>query len=338
MNRKKIISVLVLVGLLLAVVVIANTMQYYTKVQSDIHVQSIVKFDGADAKNLSVSENIFLTQNASVTTYHTLTCSNEALNSIPIHFDIEDGEMPNQFLNMDGVYLDIFYKTNEVNPKICADVMVSEDNPTENNADTILRLRTLDGNRRHFFIKACNPCLPHDSIIESATLYLYNYAQTDGSAVGHKINLYNLTQGWKEGILTWENQFSRSMGTDYYPIPICNTTMGSPNNWICFDVTDYIQRVVEMRQPNYGWWIKDVNESSSVISDFYSSEAENEYKPYLEVIVEKPIWQFLMDEDMEADIYLNPGDKVDLKFVYSADVMTLPSPFYQYIIYLNGGY
>ena len=92
----------------------------------------------------------------------------------------------------------IFYPTD--------DTVVSEEfNDTNHGDGPTLRFRTYSGIQRYNFIKFGTSTIQPGTIIKSAMLKFYWYAQPDGNASGYNASAYRVTEDWDEDNVTWNN-------------------------------------------------------------------------------------------------------------------------------------
>jgi len=122
--------------------------------------------------------------------------------------------------------------------------------------------------------------IPPNSIVTSATLYLYYWLDNEGNAAGRNPTIYRFLGDWSESTVTYNNHpATASQPSGYTSIP------SSDGQWVTWDVTSDVQAFVNEEMPNYGWKIMDEEYWGACnipLMKFRSKEYGN-YSPYLEV-------------------------------------------------------
>lgn len=133
--------------------------------------------------------------------------------------------------------------------------------------------------------------IPVGSTINSANLTL-----TRGSYTGDPTNriywVYRITQSWTENIVTWSTRNGGSWvtpGGDYTTEGGASSQLqpGSPII-IAWNVKEIVKAWIENGENNYGFLIKDGNETTSVSSGFYTKENPF-YTPKLDIDYTPPL-------------------------------------------------
>lgn len=102
--------------------------------------------------------------------------------------------------------------------------------------------------------------IPSGATVQSATLTLCYSGNPSGGSQGHTHDLHRATSGWTELVVTWLLQptFSPAM-TDSVVVP-------SSEQCMTFDVASDVQAWIDGTF-NFGWLLKDADESQSGSSD-----------------------------------------------------------------------
>jgi len=103
--------------------------------------------------------------------------------------------------------------------------------------------------------------------IDSAELRLYKY-DNYGNPEGRIYNVHRIAGSWTETSVTWNNAPGYDSGVT------ASATVPNNNNWMTWDVKSGVQAFARGTYTNYGWLIKDSDESgySACHSYFYSIE------------------------------------------------------------------
>lgn len=117
--------------------------------------------------------------------------------------------------------------------------------------------------------------IPSNATVNSATVYLYQYAATGVSSMGFQAQY--AVSPWNEYNATWNN--ANYIGGSTLPIGNFPNTLG----WLSFNSTNLFQTWVSGAEPNYGLIITG-NESPSANSSryFYSSNSGTG-RPYVDI-------------------------------------------------------
>jgi len=126
--------------------------------------------------------------------------------------------------------------------------------------------------------------IPPGSLIDSAVIKLFMY---DAPSSSRTIDTWRVTGGsWSESTITWNNQPAALV-----KVVAGSTSTGTSNNvWLSFNVAGSVRKFVAKSAadyaPNYGWMLKDSDESnpSQIFLYMYSKEyTDSGKRPYLEV-------------------------------------------------------
>jgi len=155
-----------------------------------------------------------------------------------------------------------------VNPAIVEENIVIQHSPAEGK-DTMVLTEAPDinyGNYQYFsignlsvsilgrvYIQFDLSTLPSNAIIVSANMKLYQYDTTGTESFS--IGVHQVTAGWLEDTITWNNQPS------YLAIPesIVDITVGD-TTWLSWDIGTLLQKWVDGTDANYGVILKDTDE------------------------------------------------------------------------------
>ena len=143
--------------------------------------------------------------------------------------------------------------------------------------------------------------IPSGAVIDSATLHLYMYDAPSNTPYNNRTHeVHRLTNSWVEGTgyqigvpsdgVTWTNRSTgvtwTTHGGDYDSTVTDNTTTGTTDGvWLTWDVASDVQMFVG-GVDNYGWLIRDEQESSSTQYEAWFRSREYTtatYRPKLEV-------------------------------------------------------
>ncbi len=131
--------------------------------------------------------------------------------------------------------------------------------------------------------------------IVTAKLRLYNKAN---NANNHKINIYALKKPFEPQEVCWNNSSSNTPWAepgaynenDIEMTPISNITLDDKNSiWREWDVTSYVKEIRNGTRQNYGWLLKQENESEGY--SFYTPEEDSStaLRPELVIHFQSPI-------------------------------------------------
>lgn len=184
---------------------------------------------------------------------------------------------------------------------IAQDACIDAENPDLNyGSDVALYVESYDSKQRRSLIQFDLSTIPSDAQITSATLKFY-YASYSCSVVagdspsGRIYWAYQVTQPWTDNEITWNrydgiNSWTNT-GGDYTEAGGASLVMpGSFPTWVDWDVTSIVEAWVEDSQPNYGFLIKDGDETATVDNWVWASFRSSEYStqadrnPILEII------------------------------------------------------
>jgi len=134
---------------------------------------------------------------------------------------------------------------------------------------------------RHIYIQFELPSPPSCSKVDKATSSLWHYLSCCRSSGERQYGIYRITEHWGEKTITWMNApTTEILPTDIIPL---DQTLG----WKNWDVTADIAGIIGGAHPNYGWMIKDLEDTRRSYSNFFfvkdSSNSFSEKKPKLEI-------------------------------------------------------
>ena len=156
------------------------------------------------------------------------------------------------------------------------DSFVSSKNPTENYYhDEHIRMGWNSGyNIRRTYISFELPSSVPSNAITTAYMSLKKY----GAGSTPSLKAYRVTGSWTSSTITWNNKPS------YSTLYASDTAEPKTNNWYRFYVTDIVKKWYAGTYQNYGFLVKDADESgTSSWSTFYSSDADSPNKPELRI-------------------------------------------------------
>ena len=127
--------------------------------------------------------------------------------------------------------------------------------------------------------------IPSDATIDTATLRLKTGSCVKGSCTGRTVWAYRLTQSWTETGSTW-NTYDGSnnwgaAGGDYTTSGGGSSTVPSMGSWQQWDVQTIVQAWVDGTSTNYGFLLRDSNESYSTNTAWTYSSREGASDPQL---------------------------------------------------------
>ena len=121
--------------------------------------------------------------------------------------------------------------------------------------------------------------IPSTAVVTSANFALY-YA--DSGPADLPLGLYKVLEEWDEDVITWNNQPTCSIESEYTRTIYSGSTTGVYKYW--YNLTDLVQGWLDGSIVNYGMMIRDTDESSlDTIASFASSENTEQYRPKLTV-------------------------------------------------------
>lgn len=139
--------------------------------------------------------------------------------------------------------------------------------------------------------------IPSGATISSATLKLYygsHYGGSEAAPAGRTYWAYRVTHSWTESGVTWDSYDGTNpwttAGSDYTVTDGASLTMPSSLPvWVQWDVTDIVSAWIEDGQPNYGFLIRDADETQNMETFnalFRSREYTNiaDLNPTLEIV------------------------------------------------------
>jgi len=214
-----------------------------------------------------------------------------------------------------------------VNSAYCATVQVSATQDSYIDADfpdlnygseTALYVESYDAKQRRTLVHFDLPTIPPGAEFTSATLKLYyatfSHARGGNNPGGRIYWAYRVTQPWTESGITW-NKYDgttswTTAGGDYTETGGASLTMpSSMPRWIQWDVTTIVEAWIDDSQLNYGFIIKDADETMTVENWVWVSFRSREYtnqpgkNPILEIIYTEP---GQVTPTIESAIFINP--------------------------------
>jgi hypothetical protein len=225
--------------------------------------------------------------------YHLFKCTNFSLTSLTCNEEdytqIRTGLVPGQLYTITLNKTDPIFGETLQGPSNSTDSYIRGGAATSNfgGATNIRVGRTTGTNSIRGIVWFNLSYIPSGATIKSANLSLYFYSIPSGDATGNRThNIHKIQQSparpWIELNATWNNYNSSSLwttaGGDYEASPSANATFDSSalSSWIIFNVTSDVQNFTKNSGLNFGWLIKDVNETdTSTRRDYYSSEHSN---------------------------------------------------------------
>jgi len=186
-------------------------------------------------------------------------------------------------------------------------------------SEDALYVESYDAQQRRTLLQFDLSTIPPGAEVASATLKLYYATNSHGftgeSPGGRIYWAYRVTQPWTESGITW-NKYDgttswTTAGGDYTETGGASLTMpGSMPRWVEWDVTNIVEAWIEDSQPNYGFIIKDGDETLTVDNWVWASFRSSEYinqpdrNPILEIIYTEPNGQ--VTPTIESAIFINP--------------------------------
>lgn len=116
------------------------------------------------------------------------------------------------------------------------------------------------------------------SVPSNAITTAYMSLKKFGTGSTPHLKAYRVTGSWTSSTITWNNKpgYSPYFSSDYAQL--------KTNNWYRFYVTDIVKKWYDGTYQNYGFLVRDDDESSSSSwSTFYSSDADSPNKPELRI-------------------------------------------------------
>jgi hypothetical protein len=145
--------------------------------------------------------------------------------------------------------------------------------------------------------------IPRNTVILSATLYMFYFDYKDNNPAGHNLILHRLSEDWDETTITWNNQPAHvsmeSAGSSVPPAP----------GWMDWDVTIDAQDFIAHPKKNFGWILMDENfwgDFDIPISKFYTKEFGS-YIPYLIIETDSAVHERTTHELLPKENRLYPN-------------------------------
>lgn len=100
-----------------------------------------------------------------------------------------------------------------------------------------------------------------------------------------ELKAYRVTGSWTSNAITWNNKPS------YTTTNASATAVELSNDWYRFYVTDIVKKWYDGTYQNYGFMVRNATESGTGYwSTFYSSDADDSYKPELWIVYSEPTY------------------------------------------------
>ena len=126
---------------------------------------------------------------------------------------------------------------------------------------------------RRSYIQFDIPALPTNSLFQSASLDIEKE-----SGVAPNLYAYRCTSSWSSSTITWNNKPGTTSSGSSPKATLISST------WYSITVTNIVKAWLYDSMPNYGFMLKDSNESSTDHwTTYYSSEAVSPHKPELNI-------------------------------------------------------
>ena len=147
--------------------------------------------------------------------------------------------------------------TNTLNLSSLGDSYIDQHNPSTNYGSNWHMYVNPKNNQEEKLLIIFNlNSLPSNIIVNSANLYIFLGSDVPSSSRTH--NIYKITSSWTESEVKWSNQPSISSS-----LTSSTNTGTTPFVWKNWDVTSDVQDFLSGAATNYGWEIKDNNETPS---------------------------------------------------------------------------
>jgi len=162
---------------------------------------------------------------------------------------------------------------------IAADTDIDQNRPTQNHGDwSSTAYRDDSGYIRKALIKPdLSSILTKITELYDATLYLYKY-YSPASTSGKSVSCLFIEEDWDEYTATWNNKPAEGS-------TISTATDPPANNWISFDITEYVQAILNGTHEDYGVIIRPTTigtSSQTCSANLYSREAAD-HQPYVKI-------------------------------------------------------
>ncbi len=126
-------------------------------------------------------------------------------------------------------------------------------------------------NRRRPIVEFSLSCLPTNSLISQATLYLYAYTNEGHDASGGYYGAYHVFTTWSAPAVSWNMPWVQYGGSDIDTLDGQTAKQTTSNVWYAIDVTSRVQSFLT-GSANNGWTIKCTDESKMNQDWFYACE------------------------------------------------------------------
>lgn len=135
------------------------------------------------------------------------------------------------------------------------------------------------------------PALGSEVKITSATLYLYKHPFGEGSS---SLGIHRVVNAWTESDVSWVSRGNETdwdtAGGDFLsdPSSVQQISASESQSWVGWDVTNDLTYFLLNPDENFGWIIKDEDETATVGTQwvFSSKEGPDSERPRLEVVYE----------------------------------------------------
>jgi len=128
--------------------------------------------------------------------------------------------------------------------------------------------------RAYLYFDVSSSSLPSDAVVTSAYLKLHQF-DFDGTG-SLPIGLYQVTENWTEGAITWNNQPGSSSDAEY-----TRNVFDSSGTWRSWSIGDLLKGWLDGSITNYGILLKPVSEPATNGAWFVSSDSSTALRPQL---------------------------------------------------------
>ena len=129
--------------------------------------------------------------------------------------------------------------------------------------------------RAYLYFDVSSSSLPADAVVTSAYLKLHQYAFYGTGSL--PIGLYQVTEDWAEGVITWNNQPGSSSDAEY-----TRYVSSGADAWRSWSIGDLLKGWLDGSITNYGMLLKPVSEPATNVAYFRSfNYLNNAYHPQL---------------------------------------------------------
>ncbi len=119
--------------------------------------------------------------------------------------------------------------------------------------------------RPYLYFDVISSSLPSDAVVTTAYLKLHQYGFHGTGSL--PIGLYQVTEDWTEGAITWNNQPASSSDVEY-----TRNVYSSTDTWRSWTIGDLVKGWLDGSITNYGMLLKPVIEPATNRAYFDSSD------------------------------------------------------------------